>query len=139
MNKITKLEDFALFVPKLKELHQRLDGRWEIELNPEQFGDKLLQNFRPVNAFYGEIINGELAYFIAVLNGEFPKVVFWLLYINVKYRDKSRYYVKQILDTSKLEGYKEVIFCTSNISSSYRRWVSKFGAKPSSINYKIIL
>lgn len=139
MNKITKLEEFAIYIPELKKLYRKLDGKLESELSADQFTDKLLQMFSPKNDFYGNIADGEIEYFLVVLNGGFPRMFFWLFYINVKSRDKSRYYIKQVLDAAKLEGFTEVTFGSVNISSSYRRWVSKFGAKPHSINYKIIL
>lgn len=140
MKLISSLSHFLTFLPKLAELHKKLDGKWEPSMNAEEFAEALLSRYTPENYYFGELTpEGEVAYFINAVQERPDYTTIWLLFVDTAYRDKSQQIVRSVLEFLSEQGVKEVRFTTTRMTSSYQRWVKKFDAKPYSLTYSIEL
>lgn len=140
MNRIKTLKELLEFLPVLSAKHTELDGLWCPELTTEEFASDLIRLFTPDSYYFGELTpDGRLAYFANVVR-ENPKfMTFGLLFVDTSRRKESKQLVESILDLLRQDGITEVQFRTSRLTSSYQRWVRKFGAQPYSLIYKLDL
>lgn len=139
LTRITHLPDLAKFLPKVLALHHSLEGKWEPDLSSVEFFKALLQRWEDKDYFFGSFHEEEIAYFAVVTRESKTKALFWLFYMNPSLRLET----KGILDALKtfLKGEKfSIIYSQSTrTSSSYERWLEKFGAEKVAIVYKFNL
>lgn len=131
-------EELLNISPQLYALHKELKGKWEQDLNQDEFLVKLF-NYFPIATFYYELRGvNELNYFIATLNDEKPMGKIWLFYLNPKSNLNSVELVNSLCSELKDQGYKEVEFNTKRMTKSYGQWTKKFKfeTKPSYLTYK---
>lgn len=136
LNKIQTRQELLLYIPELLRVFTQLGGKWEPDLTPVQFGEKLIALFDESD-YYAEIENGRLNYFIAILGDEKPKAKFWLLYINTAIRERSRSIVQEIVSSLRSDGFTSIQFNTVRFTQSYKRWAESFGAKQKFITYEL--
>lgn len=139
LNRITDLRDLAKYTPSLLALHESLEGKWEPELNQQEFFVELINNFNKDSYFFGDFIEGELAYFATLLKQDSNKALFWLFYMNPKMRDETKKILHSLKDFMRKEGFSTVYTQSTRTSSSYERWLEKFGAEKLAIVYKFNL
>lgn len=137
LDKIKTIDDFVEFIPHIIAAIKASKLEMPCSFSEDSFARDLISRFSRDEAFYGKVNNGELIYFVAVSKLSEEERNFWIFYVNVVIRNDSTELVKQVVEAEKLTGAKVIYFQTSKFSSSYRRWVSKFDAKPHSITYKI--
>lgn len=140
LNRITTLIDLAKYSPKLKELHDKLDGRWEPDLTEQEFMEELLVNFHEDSYYFAYMSDrNELIYFIALVSKDPTKAIFWLFYMNPNFREETKNLLGELRVLIKRAGYQTVYAQTTQTTSSYERWIEKFGAQKDSIVYKFTL
>jgi hypothetical protein len=137
---ITSFAALRAFIPLLVKVYKELDGYWEEGIGVEDFVALLSEQFyTPGRRFYGLQINGELCYFISVVQRSTTECHFWLFYVNKNKREHTTRLVNTLFSELRRGGYKELTFTTTRMTRSYDRWVAKFGAQKKSINYKLDL
>jgi hypothetical protein len=137
---IKTFADLLAFLPLLVKLHDQLDGYWQSDTSVTDFVALLTNNFGKAGSKYYGIKNGDkLSYFIAVLDDGKPKATFWLFYVNKEHYKNTKNLVKTLFSDLKSLGYSELSFTTTRMTRSYDRWVSGFGARKHSLNYKLSL
>jgi hypothetical protein len=137
-----RIKDYKTLIRFLKpliKLHSELQLIWEPELNDEQFAASLLEHYSNGGYYYGEIHNSKVLYFLAVIRVDDPIPLVWLLHVHHDVRGTSKEIVNSMLDDMRVLGKKQVSFEAHHLTSSYERWVRKFGAKKYSINYRVKL
>lgn len=58
-------------------------------------------------------------------------------YVNVKYRELSKQLLGYLKELAKTIDCKTVRLSSSNMKSSYRRWIEKCGFKPLTVTYQM--
>ena len=140
LHRITSLKDLARFTPSLLKLHGELEGKWEPDLTSHEFLLELINHFSPESFFFGDFDeNGELIYFVAILKQDSKKCMFWLFYMNKSFRDRTRDILNTLKDYFRKLGFTTVYSQSTRTSSSYERWLEKFGAEKVAIVYKFKL
>jgi hypothetical protein len=131
MKRISSFEEFVPFIELAVKTHKDLRGKWEPDMNENEFRRELIQNFNSNNLIFAETDGiGDLKYFIYIVFRDEPW--YWLLYVHPRYRYMSKNLVYESLDEVKKSGnHKRVLFESFRLTPSYRRWVRKFkGTKP---------
>lgn len=139
MKQITKLEDLIEFLPELKLIYKNLGDRWDLDTTESEFINKLVGKFTNSVKVYGELVEGKILYFAVLEKETETKAYWWFIYSNPKYKTKTTELVNNVITELKREGVEEIMFSTTRLTSSYRRWVSKFKARPFALIYKIKL
>lgn len=140
VNRITTFQELAKYIPELSRIHENLEGRWEPDMNTEQFLARLVEFFIPRNYYFGELDEkGNLIYFITLLPEEHPCATFWLFYMNKDFRDKTAGLLELYADWARNEGYTTIYSQSTRSEKSYERWLSKFGATKVAVVYKFNL
>lgn len=139
LNRITDIRALSSYTPKLLELHSTLEGKWEPEMNEQEFLAALIANFDKSAYYFGELVNGQLAYFAVLLKDTDKKALFWLFYMNPTMRSETKGILLQLKALMKSEGFSTVYTQSTRTSSSYERWLEKFGAEKLAIIYKFNL
>ena len=139
LNRILHLKNLAAYTPRLLELHTTLDGKWEPDLSQEEFFLALINNFGKGGYYFGDFIRGDLAYFAVLLRETEKKATFWPFYMNPKLRTETKGILLALKDVMKSEGFSTVYTQSTRTSSSYERWLEKFGAEKLAITYKFSL
>lgn len=139
LNRIQNLKALAAFTPKLLELHAALDGKWEPELSHDEFFLELINSFGPNSYYFGDFVDGELAYFAVILRDTNEKATFWLFYMNPKFRSETKGILTDLKGFLRSEGFSTVYSMSARTSSSYERWLEKFGAEKLAIVYRFKL
>lgn len=137
LHQITDFNELMGFLPILVRTHAELDGIWEPEKTKEEFVSTLTTEFKSTNYYFGAIENGKLAYFVVILRETDTKAFFWLFYMNKDYRLQTR---QLLLDLKLLLhnlGFRRVELVTTRLTKSYNRWISKFGAQPVALTYRM--
>lgn len=140
LNRITTLKQLALFSPKLLELHGCLEGKWEPDLTAHEFLATLIDNFEETSFYFGQLAeNGDIQYFAILLPEDEKKAHFWLFYVNKSYREETREILFELKEQMRSKGFTTVYTQSTRTSSSYERWLEKFGAEKVAIVYKFKL
>ena len=139
LNRITDIRALSSYTPKLLELHATLEGKWEPEMNEQEFLAALIANFDKSAYYFGELIGGQLVYFAVLLRDTDKKALFWLFYMNPSFRQETKGILLQLKALMKSEGFSTVYTQSTRTSSSYERWLEKFGAEKLAIIYKFNL
>ena len=140
INRITTLQQLSLFVPALVEIHESLEGRWEPDMTSEQFLERVVEFFKPMNYYFGALTtDGKLLYFVTLLPEDRPCATFWLFYMNKDYRDQTQSLLIDIKDWLLQEGYTTIYSQSTRTEKSYERWLNKFGATKVATVYKFDL
>lgn len=139
LNRITDLKELLKFAPKLLELHDSLEGKWEPDLNSQEFFISLLDQFDSTGYYFGDFAGKELAYFAVLYRQTNEKANFWLFYMNPNFRLETRGILLSLKEFMKSEGFSTVYTQSTRTSSSYERWLEKFGAEKLAITYKFKL
>lgn len=140
LNRVKSLKDLAAYTPKLLELHGSLEGKWEPELNQQEFFLALIDNFdNPESYYFGQLVDGELSYFVTLIPHSPKKTMFWLFYMNPKFRSETKEILHGLKEYMKARGYTTAYTQSTRTSSSYERWLEKFGAEKLAITYKFNL
>jgi len=137
-NEIQTFDDLLVFVDRLGELHPQ-KGVWCTNLSKEEFMVQLVEYYKKPNLFFGEKDGiGQIKYFFVVLM-DGSNALFWITYINPSYRDTYTVYLHRLLLQLKDLGISNVGFISTNVSTSFKRWIQKFNAEPKAIQYEIQL
>lgn len=140
LSRITDFPTLSTFLPKLLALHAELDGKWEPDATGQEFISNLIESFEESNYFFGDFApNGEVMYFVVVTKQETGKGLFWLFYMNKAFREKTKILLNEVKDYLKAEGFSTIYSQSTRTSSSYERWLEKFGAEKVAIIYKFKL
>ena len=139
LNRITDLKQLKKYTPQVLALHSSLEGKWEPDLNQSEFFVELLNNFNKDSYFFGDFVADELAYFAVLLKQTESKALFWLFYMNPKMRLETRGILNELKVFMKDQGFSTVDTQPTRTSSSYERWLEKFGAEKLAIIYKFKL
>lgn len=140
LHRITDLKDLARFTPKLLELHEGLDGKWEPDLSSHEFLCALIDHFGPTSYFYGDLDEkGNIIYFVVILRQDEKSCLFWLFYMNKNFRDCTKQILNDLKEIFRSYGFSIVYTQSTRTSSSYERWLEKFGAEKVAIVYKFKL
>lgn len=140
LRQIQNLKELALFTPKLLELHATLEGKWEPDSTPHEFLATLIDHFDPSSYFFGDCDeSGELVYFAVILKETDEKAFFWLFYMNKDYRAVTKEILTEIKSFLSKVGFSVVYTQSTRTSSSYERWLEKFGAEKVAITYRFNL
>lgn len=136
-NRIYTFEEFLKFVGPLIKL--QLEIALAPDMNEEDFSYYLLKNFIEGGYYYGKIEGGKVQHFLAVtqLGSDTPLV--WILYVDKSSREHSKEILHNMLADLRKLGKKKAQCETTHLTSSYERWIKKFGAKKYSITYRIEL
>jgi hypothetical protein len=140
IRQITKLSEFLPLVPRLVQLFDELDGLWEPDLDKNEFVNLLVTNFQNGSLTFIDFTHeGELKY-VAVLNMENSELIhFWLFYMNKKFRTETKDVIQELIQLCKERGFKKIRLLTTRLTSSYDRWIEKFGGKKFAIMYQVDL
>lgn len=137
LRRLTKFSELAKMAPLLGELHGSLEGKWEPDSTSEEFLQSLLENFEESAYYFGDCgADGRLIYFAVLLRQTNEKALFWLFYMNKEHRDLTRSIIEQLKIFMRQQGFTTVYTQSTRTSSSYERWLEKFGAKKVAIVYK---
>lgn len=140
LRRITDLKELAKFTPKLLELYDTLDGRWEPDSTSHEFLGDLISHFGEDAYFLGDLDEkGEIVYFAVILRETDEKAFFWLFYMNKGYREVTKSILVLTKEFLRTEGFSVVYSQSTRTSSSYERWLEKFGAEKAAIVYKFKL
>lgn len=139
LRRLTKFKELLEFAPKLVALQKSLEGKWEPDLTQEEFLEALLNQFDSKSYYFGDLVNDELAYFAVLLKQTNEKALFWLFYMNPNMRLMTRSILDQLKVVMKEDGFSTVYSQSTRTSSSYERWLEKFGAEKVAIVYKFKL
>lgn len=140
MKRIETTEELFTFLPKLVQLHEQLEHRWQAEHTQQKFAAKLLELFKKKNYYFGELDEkGNIKYFFAVVDESKGKAYYWLLYIHKDLRTVSKELVHNSLNFLRSKGFTSVEFATTRLTRSYKRWVEGFGARAKTMIYEIDL
>lgn len=137
---VTEFSEFVKILPQAVKAFADSFARWSREKDDRTLIAELVERFKEPNEFYCELLpNGEISYFFVILKFPPDLINFWVIYVNPASRDLTKPYVDYVLSKYKEEGYTLVEFSTTRLTSSYKRWADKFGAKPFSMTYHINL
>lgn len=139
LKRITSLPDLGKFIPKVLALHHSLEGKWEPELNSVEFFKAILTHWEENGYFFGDFMGEEVAYFAVVLPQSKQKGLFWLFYMNPTLRVETKGILNELKSFFKKEGFTTIYSQSTRTSSSYERWLEKFGAEKIAIVYKFKL
>lgn len=140
LRRIVTLKELALFTPVLLSLHETLEGRWEPDATAHEFLAELINIFEPTSYLFGDFDeSGKLAYFAVILRESESRAFFWLFYMNKDFRLVTKQVLTSIKDFLRREGFSYVYTQSTRTSSSYERWLEKFGAEKVAITYKFNL
>ena len=139
LERITKLPDLARFIPKVLALHSSLEGKWEPDLNSVEFFKSLLQRWEDSDYFFGAFKGDEIAYFAVITRESKTKALFWLFYMNPSLRLETKGILNELKAFMKAEKFSIIYSQSTRTSSSYERWLEKFGAEKVAIVYKFKL
>lgn len=135
LNQIKTLKELVLYTPLLLELHEKLDGKWEPEMNSHEFLIELINRFDR-SWYFGEIVGGKLAYFATVTKQKDEKALFWLLFVNPEFRSETKILWEELKALLKSFGLSTIYTQSTRTASSYERWMKKLGAQRVAIIYK---
>lgn len=141
---VSTLQELAILLPKLANLHHALEGKWEPDLTEKDFLCRLVQNFQNNFAYFADLDEaGEIIYFAsigtAVQTESKKEGFFWLFYMNQKHRENTPSVVEQLKQFMKEQGYQFVSLSTTRLTGSYDRWLTKNGAVKHSLTYRLTL
>ena len=137
--RIKEYQDFVKFIKPLVKLHLDKDSLLAPDMGSEDFAYYLINHYVNDSYFYGKLDDENVLYFLAVINLDSAMPLVWLLYVHHSVRGSSKELVNNMLDDLRKAGKTQVSFETTHLTSSYERWVKKFGAKKHSISYRIEL
>jgi hypothetical protein len=127
-------------MPTLIKLHEELDGKWEPEITSQEFACSLVSYFDERAYYYGDFNEkGELIYFVALLHQDEKTILFWLFYMNKDFRQATKEILHSIKEMLLSKGVTTAFSQSTRLTSSYERWIEKFGAKKVAITYKFNL
>ena len=137
LKQITNLSEFLTLLPKLVRLSSKLDGLWELDMNPGQFAARIMSVFQSESAFFVEE-NGDGFKYVAVLHKDGENMwYFWLFYMNTLYRNMTKDVLSDLRVFCQSKGIKTLRFTTIRTTRSYERWVTKYGAVKHAIVYEL--
>lgn len=139
LHRITDIKELLTFAPKLLELHAGLEGKWEPDLTAQEFFASLLRYFDEKAYYFGAMRGDELLYFSVLLRETDKKALFWLFYMNPTLRLETKNTLNELKKFMQKEGFSTVYTQSTRTSSSYERWLEKFGAKKVAIIYKFTI
>lgn len=135
---INTIQELITFAPKLVQLHHDLKGKWAPGQTSEDFLNSVFDKFLG-SYYYGEIKDDKVQYFMTIHPEDNYNVFFWLLYVDPHLRDHTKSMINYLREHFRSLGYSKVFFSATRFESSYRRWVTKLGAKPVSTTYMMEL
>lgn len=137
LRRLTKFSELTKMAPLLGELHAGLEGKWEPDSTSEEFLQALIENFEEDAYYFGDCgADGKLIYFAVLLRQTRTKALFWLFYMNKAHRDLTKDIIGQLKIFMGQQGFTTVYTQSTRTSSSYERWLEKFGAEKVAIVYK---
>lgn len=139
LRKINDLSELSQFAPALIAQQASMEGKWEPDLTSEEFLAALFNQFDDKSYYFGDFVNKTLLYFVAMLGQGNGKALFWLFYMNPSMRTETKAILLELKEFMKNEGYHTVYSQSTRTSSSYERWLEKFGAEKVAIVYKFKL
>lgn len=140
LNQVTSLTDLSAVLPKLVALHEKLEGKWEVNLSQDEFLEELIKNFQRNSWYFGQSDEqGELIYFAAIRHTSETEGFFWLFYMNAEYRNLTNQTVDLLKLFMRNQGLQTVYLSTTRLTSSYDRWLEKHGATKFSMTYQLKL
>lgn len=133
IKQITDLGEFATLLPKLSELRkQRPECFWDPLCSDDKLKKDLLALFSLGFKAYSEEREGQLLYFI--MEAPFgTEKCFAVLFVNTEIRVES----KDLIRTAIKLADATVYFKTTKMTTSYRRWIGKFGAKQNAVIFVV--
>lgn len=140
IHRIESLTEMLELIPVITKLHKQLDGLWEPDLDDGEFVNELTNSCIHGGILFAEKAeDGKLKY-VALLKPENAEhYVFWLFYMNPKFRDITRSVINELIDFCHHNKIRRVRWATTRLTSSYERWISKFGARKFAMLYQLEL
>ena len=138
LTRIQTLEELLPLITALLEEKRAHDDWFEPGSSESTFVSLLSKNLVDNSRYYGELVDGKISYFFAIIGGA-PEATFWLLYVS----KPTRAYTRELLDLLRPDmaklGVTKLYSITNRFEPSYERWLRKFGAKKSRITFEIPL
>jgi hypothetical protein len=138
LKKINSLIELAeLLTPLELMYHQSLDLTTE-DNTFDGFVSRLLASFKDC-AYFAEVDDAGLIYFIALEHLNESTCGCWILYVAKAHRIHTKTILETAFQEVKTAGYKSVKFITNNTKLSFERWVRKLGGRKTRITFQIDL
>lgn len=138
LKRINTLDELIPLLPALLQEKREHDDWFEPGSSEATFVSLLSKNLVDSSRYYGEVEDGKLSYFFAIIGGA-PEATFWLLYVS----KPTRVHTRELLDLLRPDmaelGITKLYSITNRFEPSYERWLKKFGAKKSRITFEIPL
>lgn len=137
LHRVTSITDLLSWVPKLTRLFEDLDGLWEPDLSKEEFLNRLLNSFYSGSFIFLKDSERGIVYVVVIEQETSTLAHFWLFYVNKDFREQTKNLIHDIIAFCKENHFAKIRFSTTRLTSSYDRWVEKFGAKKKFVTYEM--
>lgn len=138
MDRITNITELVSVLPEIVKLYGKLTNKWNNDAPVEEFTKDLIANFSDQSYYYCRKAGEELQYFLAAFPEKGKSSVFcWLFYIHPRLKDFTHELLREAIEDTRRDGFEKIHFTTIRLTSSYKRWAAKIGAKPRAIIYEI--